>query len=177
MPDGLLDQAVSPGGILTFILGVISGVLYWIVLKPLWCKLNHRPQPKYRIALNFTSIIMIIGIFAVVWTGVRLSELTTNVALCQEEFNTALSKSRDLNKEDRDLDVQWKTATLSRAARLIDIQKQFGNGPAYIEAKNSIDGIYFQTIQRIEDDRNDLEVRRAQNPYPEPTCGRKPVKA
>lgn len=105
--DKLIDQATSPGGILAFILGIITAVVYHGIVKPWWCN-RKGIQLKYKVSFKVSNLVLAVIALSVIWTGVRYTDLASQVAQCQKEFNAALVARSNVSRENDDLSIEQR---------------------------------------------------------------------
>lgn len=175
MLENWLNQATSPGGILAFVLGIISAIVYHGLLKPWWCN-KHGHHLSYKISIKLTNVIMAIAALAIMWTGVRYTELASEVARCQTEFNTALRVRGEITQDNDRLSLIQREALANWIHDLIfppppydkmdvtDRNRQAWATFRTVEAD--------RTIRHAQEEQQQNDKERSEHPYPDPTCGR-----
>lgn len=169
-----ISNATSPGSILAFTLGVLSTIGYYMYLKPWWCR--RHGQKVQRVAIKLTNIIMAVAALAVMWTGVKYTQLATEVARCQQEFNQALRVRGEITQENDRLSIRQREALANWLNGLIFPPPPYDtmdpNDPRRVKYGLGITLEADRIIKSAQYEQRQNDFKRSQNPYPDPTCGR-----
>lgn len=182
--SSIFSLANEPEDIAWFTVGML-GVQAWQWLK---CKYKDyrypEESPHMLKRFNWQYILMAVILMISLAVAVQnqqtfnlASRLAQTTQQCQEQFNRALSVRADINNRDRQLQNDWQEVTLDRLTALINPPSELKNkgiiDPEYITYKGYVDQDYFGEITKIDNARRQNDLIRAQNPYPEPDCGKK----
>ena len=170
----------GPENVLWFVLGVISvQVWQWIKAKYKDYK-DPGHSPHLFKQVNWLYVVIALTWLLSIFIGVDnqqtytfAEKLARDTQQCQVEFNKALIANREVNTQDRNLMVEWARISFVRAQQLSYLSRVYGaTSDTYLEQKAQVDAVFFQEVQRIEQERIRNEEERAKVPYPEPSCGR-----
>lgn len=189
MSDTIVSTLFSWTFLVGFILGFVAQRL-WCLARAKWLDIHrpnrdgkpHKPGGLDRKWLAGAISIVIVGAVMAVTQQTAtdtkrnfeaIEQLSRDVRDCQIQFFAVIKINRDITIEANQIQARFQDATLERTNALADLAKQFPSGsPEYLRRKDVIDGIYNDTVNRIIKDRDDNNRARANNTYPEPTCGK-----
>ena len=173
MLDRLFEQATTPGGILAFILGTSTAFVYHKIAKPWWCK-RHGIDLDYQVSFRLSNLVLVIMALSVVWTGVKYTELATQVAACQKEFNTALVQRSTVSRENDTLSIEQRLIVFNWMHDLVFPPPPVNEWPAN-DPRRQLWGIN-RTIEANEHFKDSIDRQTklidSRTPLPDPTCGR-----
>lgn len=183
MLTDLIAQAFTAGGALAFAAGIITTFI-WQHSKCWW--MHHRgkwPASRHP-RFNTVWLGILLSIVAFAWITFKSNttqsiaeETAREVQACQEEFNEALTARSNLSTENDRLSLAQREAIIEWVHGLVLPPPEVAQFPwgsperdSYIRDRTIRLDAFFRVSQE-EQRRNDAE--RAQNPLPEPTCGKK----
>jgi len=173
MLNNIVNQATTPGGILAFILGIGTALVYQGLIKPWYCK-RHGINLKYKISFRLTNLIIIIMVMSFIWTGSKLVDLTNQVAECQKQFNVAIVGSRHVAEQNDDLSVEQRLIVFNWLHDIVFPPLPYANMSVDDERRQQW-GLS-RTITADREFKSSIDrqskVIDSRPPLPDPTCGR-----
>ena len=172
----------GPENVLWFVLGVLS-VQAWQWIKAKWKDYKfpqNAPHPFKRVNWLYVSIALTFMITTFIGVQNQVTydhskNLARQVRDCQLEFNSALKARSTITDQERQINAQWKKATLKVISALSNMPPSVAqagpNSQAMMDYKDKIIDRYLVEISDIELQRRVNEEIRNQIPLPEPTCG------
>lgn len=167
-----LSGLFSIEGILGFILGAFAEYAF---LKTRCWYLNKKHSEGIPRTVKIKKSYFVWALIFIIMGGIAYKNDKTynQLVSCSKEFNAAIKARGDINTEQNDINYRWQVATYNRTMNLGGMLREYGStaDPRYVKKKTPIDLEYADTVSKIFEDQRAVAEKRAQIPYPEPTCG------
>lgn len=159
------------------IVGFILGMVFEYVFLKLRCRYIDKVDPKGRPhKVRIKRSYWVWALIFIVMGGIAYKNQDTydRLTKCSKEFYAALDSRAKINNEKFAMDTRWQVATYNRTVELGNMLREYGSAsdPRYQERKMVIDLRYADEVSAIFKEQQEIAEKRAQTPYPEPTCGR-----